>query len=760
MKHHPSSLELLESRIAPASLVTVGFDHGKLTITGDDAANAITVFATSATTFRVMGSPFSLLAPETNVQVGAGAAELYHDFSGSIKAIEFMGKAGQDTLNLTELKFASLNFDGGADSDTLNLTNVNVKGDVNVEMKTADPADLVNHAPELTQNVNIFGAASLIGGKLAMMATGTALDPNGGGGLHFTSLAGSTTVNGSFNFTGTPNNDSATIGSFFIFTPPAGLIKIGKETVVTDTESFSFAAKTVSLGKNALGKSGVFTGGAAADTFTLQGNASLTTTGSVDFTGGGGGDLVTLTGSTIHLGKNADGKSLNLAQTGAQSSLTTTVTASVLASFAGYVAADGTGTSLGFGLNLNGGFIAGAGSIAVGKSAAGKSIDFKGGTGADTLSLNAISAVTLAGGLAFDSTPGLAGTLSVTAANGAVSIGKTSTGQSLDFKGAAGGIAAGSIFGETTTSLKGSVEVAGVATTLNLGRGAFEASDTLSLGKNAAGKSVVLTTTGYAFVNLGGDSATVAGSVEIRSGGSQVALTSTNKLSIGQDTAGQSVTDTGSAGDDSLNLAARSLSIAGRVSFTGAAGSDSVSIVGDGTIKGAVTLDLGTASIAAGGAPQQSVFLSAATSAGGGLKLAGPLSVTSTSTDVSDHLTMKGIDLAKAVTLTLGNGANQVDINNIFARVSLALTTGAGADIVNIETDHTFGGAIIKNADLKLGGGDDVFTVGGTDAASDKVFWTGTSQIDAGANNTANPGDKKVIDAGSSTGLTQSGFES
>src|SRR5688572_21909364 len=99
----PSSLEILEHRIAPAGVVTVDYDPvtATLTVTGDDVSNQISIFSTGPGTNRVQ-------IEETTSLLGGG---LFEDV-GKISSLNIVGAGGSDTFRLMNLTILSaISFD-------------------------------------------------------------------------------------------------------------------------------------------------------------------------------------------------------------------------------------------------------------------------------------------------------------------------------------------------------------------------------------------------------------------------------------------------------------------------------------------------------------------------------------------------------------------------------------------------------------------------------------------------------------------------
>src|SRR4051812_10966244 len=97
-----SSIEVLESRIAPAGLVAVTYDAptGVLTITAttdplDPSANhSVHVFPTGANTFRI----------EANDDTDIGGFGAYLDETGKLTAVTYTGGEGGDLFQINNFK--------------------------------------------------------------------------------------------------------------------------------------------------------------------------------------------------------------------------------------------------------------------------------------------------------------------------------------------------------------------------------------------------------------------------------------------------------------------------------------------------------------------------------------------------------------------------------------------------------------------------------------------------------------------------------
>ncbi len=179
-----SSLEPLESRIAPAGVVTVTFMDGVLTIGGADGADhSVEVVKTGLNSFRVDGTDTGINVVGTNSK----------DFRGVLKHVQIEGGAGADVLELTNLRpLKSLVFEGNEGVDSLTTNNLRTRGVGTVDIALGSEAG----------SVDFTGAKTVINGELK-------LDLGGGGTVALRSEA--TTVRGAVEIIGGEGSDVVTI---------------------------------------------------------------------------------------------------------------------------------------------------------------------------------------------------------------------------------------------------------------------------------------------------------------------------------------------------------------------------------------------------------------------------------------------------------------------------------------------------------------------------------------------------------------------
>lgn len=206
----------------------------------------------------------------------------------------------------------------------------------------------------------------------------------------------------------------------------------------------------------------------------------------------------------------------------------------------------------------------------------------------------------------------------------------------------------------------------------------------------------------------------VSGNVTYRGGGGADAVTVGTEATSLQTLIGGGVTVKNGGGNNttaigSLNAA---LAVGKSVSVTGDSQNDSLSIqAASGALAGGVSAALGK------GANSVNI------SSNGQLDVAG-LKLSSTSaTNEADSLNLRGVELSGALSAALGSGVSTVNIGRVIAHGSFSVITGAGNDVVNLETA---GGAGVStfygNTLINTGLGSDKVTLGGDSAANNAVF--------------------------------------
>ena len=409
-----------------------------------------------------------------------------------------------------------------------------------------------------------------------------------------------------------------------------------------------------------------------------------------------GGDVTAMYGAS---GGDVDFNAINTAIKGA---VTLTGGAAVDRFFlSGDIASVGKGISFtGVGANDRLGIFS-AISATVGKGATGKSIDFDGGAGNDRLEIFG-GVINLKGILDFKGVDGdnivdvrsvalnVGGDLSLTGTTGDDNFQVNP--RALAVKGLATidlGAGVNDFTSETATTVLGST-----LTVKTLGGG-----DNVDVeGRSLTIKKAVDINTGDGgdSVFVGGRTVNFGGAVTLTSGTGSDAL-EVNALNL---KIGDLLTLAGGAGDNNLGVFGALLSLKGGVTITALGGKDQGFLLGDGSVKGDVNVDFGLDGV--GG---QNFKM------GGNSGLAGILSLGKTFTYKStsaatfaDSFTGTDVMVAKAVSITTGDGVSTVALENFSTKDNFTLDTGKGADVVNFERLGTFGSSTIgKIALITLG---------------------------------------------------------
>ena len=745
MKNAPfNMIEVLESRIAPAGLVTATYVSatGELTISGDIASNDVSVFQTGPNTYRVFGN-----ATDINT-VGNTSFDL-----GKLSKLTINCGDGDDEFDLFNLRaLTELSFSGGAGDDVLEATNLSVRGTMEIKGNagedsarfdgvstiitgdvTADSAATGADSIELdfrALNTQIGGNIRVTGGggndSLSFFADGSVAIKKGvsfitgaGGGEIDLSNDGSLSIGKlstgeSILMTGGDGDDRISANGLNA-TLASGIRMTGAAN--QDSIDLSNGLGTIKIGKLSGGESILFNGGTGDDSISLSA-ATLTLSGAIDMTGGDGDNSLEIGGlaGSAKIGKLSTGESLLFVGGADDDSISVGV--ANLALRGGIKLTGGEGSNE---IIFNDGD--NSKSAKIGKLASGQSILLTGGAGSDQITLDFTNA-TLAGGIGI---AGGGGDNELQIDNRAVvKIGKFGSGQSVELTGTTS--SNNDIFLGGFITLAGSIEVTGGA-----GSDLVDLDGTVTIGKNADGVSVSL---------VGGDgddrldfedSVSLAGSVKLDGGAGddEFDFTGLDRLSVKG-----SIELIGGADEDSFNLDAFAFTVGSTLTMTGGDGADSFSLVGDGSIAGDVEINLGLAA-----AGEQKLTLASRTNLPGGLSLRGGLTVEASGVGTDDSLRMTNVSIARIVDVKLGEGISTVDIDNLNAGDAFKLDTRGGNVIVNIERENLFGLSIIKKlAAIQLGLGDDQLAIGSPTPAvvepfedSTRVNFIGGLTTDGGA---------------------------
>ena len=739
-----NTIEVLESRIAPAGLVAATYvsSTGELTITGDIAANDVSVFQTGPNTYRVFGD-----STDINT-VGNTSFDL-----GKLTKLTINGGDGDDDFDLFNLRtLTKLSFSGGAGDDRLDATNLTVKGSVEIEgnagedtvrfdgvstiitgdvtaASAATVADLIDVSFRAV-NTQIGGSLRVDGGgasdSLSFFAQGTVavkkgisfITGAGGGEIDLSNDGplniGKLSTGESILVTGGDGQDILNFSGLNA-TLAGGIRMTGAAN--QDSIDFSNELGTIKIGKLSGGESILFNGGAGDDSVSLAA-VTLTLRGAIDVTGGDGDNSLEIGGSagSAKIGKLSTGESVLFVGGADDDSITADVANLTLRGGIKLTGGEGD-NDISFNDND------GSKSVKIGKLASGQSILLTGGAGDDEIS-STFSTATLSGGIEI---VGGGGDNELQIDNGAlVKIGKFGSGQSVKFVGTTN--ADNEVFLGGIITLAGSIEVTG-GTQSDL----VDLDGTAKIGKNADGVSVSL---------VGGDggdridfeeSVSLAGSVKLDGGAGddRIEFRDLDRLNVKG-----SIELIGGAGEDEFDLDAFAFTFGSTLKMTGGDDSDFFSLNGDGSIAGNVEIDLGLAAVG-----EQNVTLTSRTNLPGGLSLRGGLEVIASAATTPDSLVITNVAVARIIDIKLGEGASTVDIDNLNAGDEFKVDTRGGNDIVNIERENFFGLSVIKKlAAIQLGLGDDQLAIGSPTPAvvepfpdSTRVNFIGGLTTDGGA---------------------------
>lgn len=303
---HPirSRVEALESRIAPAGVVTVDFTNGVLTLTGDASGNSFSVTMLDATTIELAGSggtDFQVEGglPTASLRVTAPLKSLAVTLGSGLNQVDFVGlKVGGDVeLGLgsgtNDVEFlglsskGALTITGGGGADTIEL------GGTAISVKKGLTLDLQGGA----NNLAVTAAAFNVGGDFTFTA---------GAGEDSAFFVGGTV--------GIRGNATFTLGDGVVEIGTA-VFTVGKNLLVDNTSSaLALTSSGLLLGAT-LGSSGsatatltingnlTYRGGATQDGIATAVSGRLTVKGIAHFTSGGGEANFALAASSASFGR-------------------------------------------------------------------------------------------------------------------------------------------------------------------------------------------------------------------------------------------------------------------------------------------------------------------------------------------------------------------------------------------------------------------------------------------------------------------------
>jgi len=666
-----SGIELLESRIAPAALVTVAFTKGALSLTGDTGDHDFSITALDATTFQLHAATGTLFH-----MTGATDTDTL-TFSAPLKSITANLSDGSDHVSLVGLTVAGdVSIAGGNGTNEVDVNTVVIKGGFKVTGGSG--ADTISVAAgafsvakdavfQLGDGANSLTTASVlfhVGGQLSYTG-GTGSDNFALTGGNF-SVAGNLTLtlgsgSGGINIATTSgftvgknitlDSSASLAGDAIAYVLSSYQTRIGSALQVTDgAGNLSFEEASIpGLGAGGIGgKISIVTGPGTASLMleTLQLVAKSITI-----------DASASSSSNVEIGGLASGAVTNLKYTGGAGSDSLGVEALGISASSSVIADMGDGTNNVEILSFGGAF---------------KTAKIAGGSGTNNVEVGFINS-------------------------------KIST---IDIENGSG-TAQTAIF-LVNSSVSGSISVtndpATTSTTFALG---FSNAVVGSVNYHGGG--------GTNAVSFGSSGGVLGGGITGFSG-----LTVKQTIHVVTGSGDDTVDFTGAANVKvaqgiNLELGDGTNGVTGTVAnfvtktfiVTGGAGGDTVALTGSGNL-GAVNLSLGPGANSAG--------------ISGGVTSLGIASLSFTSTSAAgdaDSLILSRVTATGNFSAKFGADASTLQIDDTVIGGTFFADTGAGSDLVKIDTGATNTGTILAKAvTISLGDGDDTLVLGGNGTSS------------------------------------------
>lgn len=311
-----SLLESLESRLAPAGVVTLALTNGVLTLTGDTAANDFQI-----TENGNQWTIESLAGGTTQFKLGLnGALQSSISFAAPLSVKATLG-AGADEMLLSNITLpGTLTVDTGDGHDTVDLTGASIGGLVSVRMGTGSDYFTAGGglffgkglSVDLGNGANTFeiNTASLTSnGNISALGGGTLLEKQ-----TFILAAGVGTVNGAVTLrTTTTSSTDFEVGGFAgddLYVKGAMTLQAAggddKVLLAGTLETGGLFTMNLGHGQNSVATSGMealfvkglsYVGGSGQDSVTLNGT-TLSITGNLAFNAGAGTNLLDVNPST------------------------------------------------------------------------------------------------------------------------------------------------------------------------------------------------------------------------------------------------------------------------------------------------------------------------------------------------------------------------------------------------------------------------------------------------------------------------------
>jgi len=666
-----SGIELLESRIAPAALVTVAFTKGALSLTGDTGDHDFSITALDATTFQLHAATGTLFH-----MTGATDTDTL-TFSAPLKSITANLSDGSDHVSLVGLTVAGdVSIAGGNGTNEVDVNTVVIKGGFKVTGGSG--ADTISVAAgafsvakdavfQLGDGANSLTTASVlfhVGGQLSYTG-GTGSDNFALTGGNF-SVAGNLTLtlgsgSGGINIATTSgftvgknitlDSSASLAGDAIAYVLSSYQTRIGSALQVTDgAGNLSFEEASIpGLGAGGIGgKISIVTGPGTASLMleTLQLVAKSITI-----------DASASSSSNVEIGGLASGAVTNLKYTGGAGSDSLGVEALGISASSSVIADMGDGTNNVEILSFGGAF---------------KTAKIAGGSGTNNVEVgfinSKISTIDIENG---SGTAQTAIFLVNSSVSGSISVtndpATTSTTFALGFSNA----------------VVGSVNYYGGGGTNAV---SFGSSGGVLGGGITGFSGLTVKQTIHVVTGSGDDTVDFTGAANVK-------VAQGINLELGDGTNG--VTGT------VANFVTKTFIV------TGGAGGDTVALTGSGNL-GAVNLSLGPGANSAG--------------ISGGVTSLGIASLSFTSTSAAgdaDSLILSRVTATGNFSAKFGADASTLQIDDTVIGGTFFADTGAGSDLVKIDTGATNTGTILAKAvTISLGDGDDTLVLGGNGTSS------------------------------------------
>lgn len=725
-----SQIEPLETRIAPAGLVTVTLTAGKLELVGDAEANNLTIDAVAPGQLLITGNNGTTVAfggPAAATATVSGVVnELVSNLGGEndvldlnylnlAKGITITDTAGDNTVQLGSVRLGGdLSVTGGGGADVVTFDDYTFVAKA-VKLVLGDGSNAVN----LQSGEGTISSLNLLTGTGSDVVTKTSGDwevkgpltlvmGDGANDVNFTGgsviVNGATTITHGTHLLGASSTNLAQSSALFkgavtisyvdglnvtTINPSNDLVVKGAFKLIGGSGDDAF---TVSGGSALFGAGLSMSGGAGANTTNIS-PTNLTAKG-FTYTGGTGADSVTVSGTTNTF---------------------TGLAAINLGDGINSFASGGARTFYNAGLNVTGG--AGADAVSMGGTLSLTSILLRLGADNDVLSHNG-AFLTVSGMADYGLGEGnntINGFFYVANYGGLVKITAGSGDDSLLLSASSMNLAKGATFdggtGANSLGTTGGVLSAGGDLIFNNGAHANGTSAvTISYSRVALDKGLTAKFTDGAdyFVLSGANSVNVKGNVTITAPGTGASDFDLNGGSV--NILGKLAATLGSDGG-SITTSTTLLNIA-TLQVTGGVGTDVVNFSGAGQI-GTVALSLGAGSSFVNFSGNRD-----------GLKIAKALTITTPSiaSADTDSLTLANLTLVGPTKIKQGVGVGSVTIDNVLAG-AFSLDTSSGNDTIVLETNDTGIVSIFTGAAaFLLGSGTNSFTIGANTALGKADF--------------------------------------